>query len=244
MNALIASLPVAEREADELDRRGFIVLAPQLGLDELGRLRAAYDHAVAHAASEDISISRSAENVRVRDLVSCGPEFDPFYVAPQVLALTCHVLKVPFKLSSMIARTVLPGARSQELHPDWRRDDLREPKLVGFIVPLDDFCADNGATRFVPGSHRLGISPDGVMADTRGPHADEVLALAPSGGCILYDGRVWHGYTANRSGRPRRAIQGAFIPRHEEASVDQRQRLTASTRARISALGRYILAAE
>ena len=45
------------------------------------------------------------------------------------------------------------GRGPQALHVDVGRHAAEWP-LVGFILMVDDFRPDNGATRFVPGSHR------------------------------------------------------------------------------------------
>jgi ectoine hydroxylase-related dioxygenase (phytanoyl-CoA dioxygenase family) len=60
------------------------------------------------------------------------------------------------------------------------------------------------------------------------------MAVAPAGSCILYDGNVWHGYTANRSRAARRSIQGGFIPRSAAEATDRHAALTPDTLARLS----------
>jgi ectoine hydroxylase-related dioxygenase (phytanoyl-CoA dioxygenase family) len=116
--------------------------------------------------------------------------------------------------------------------------------MLGFIVPIDAFGADNGATRFVPGSHALARPPEAFVADARAAHPDEVLALAPAGAFIVYDGAIWHGYTANRTTRVRRSLQGAFVLRDEAAWVPEARRSTDPRRAVVSPLARYLLGAE
>jgi ectoine hydroxylase-related dioxygenase (phytanoyl-CoA dioxygenase family) len=59
---------------------------------------------------------------------------------------------------------------------------------------------------------------------------------------ILYNGSVWHGHTANRSGAPRRSIQGAYIRRDAEPAIDQAARILPQTGARIGPLAEYLLA--
>jgi ectoine hydroxylase-related dioxygenase (phytanoyl-CoA dioxygenase family) len=117
----------------------------------------------------------------------------------------------PFKLSTMLARTLEPGTPAQPLHADVRRNADGWP-LVGFIVMVDDFHADNGATRFVPGSHLWAHEPHGLK-DEAGEAGDKVLACGPVGSVIMFNGSVWHRHTANRSTRRRRSVQGAFISR-------------------------------
>jgi len=192
---------------------------------------------VASASAEDMRISSST---RVHDFVNRGPDFDPLYVYGPLLAACCSVISRPFKLSTMLARALEPGAPVQELHVDVARGSDDWP-LVGFIQMIDDFASDNGATRFVPGSHRAAQLPAEGMEDARADHPGQVLACGPAGSMIVFDGSTWHGHTANRSARRRRSIQGAFIPREGRAGLDHAARVRPETLARIGALARYLL---
>jgi ectoine hydroxylase-related dioxygenase (phytanoyl-CoA dioxygenase family) len=71
--------------------------------------------------------------------------------------------------------------------------------VVNTMWALDDFTADNGATRLIPGSHR--------WVD-RQPAADDpvVLAEMSAGSVAFYVGRIWHGGGANRTTRPRLGV--------------------------------------
>jgi ectoine hydroxylase-related dioxygenase (phytanoyl-CoA dioxygenase family) len=121
------------------------------------------------------------------------------------------VIGQPFKLSSMLARTLEPGAPAQQLHVDVKRDADGWP-LIGFIVMVDDFHAENGATRFVPGSHLLPREPAEWAEEATGPDEGQLPACGPAGSIIIFNGSVWHGHGANRSMKRRRSIQGGFCP--------------------------------
>jgi ectoine hydroxylase-related dioxygenase (phytanoyl-CoA dioxygenase family) len=122
---------------------------------------------------------------------------------------------------------------------DFRRDADGWP-MVGFIFMMDEFRCDNGATRFVPGSHRWSTIPGDLINDHVGD--DEIQACGPAGSVIIYNGSVWHGHAANESGKPRRSIQGAYIRREAQAVVDLPARMRPETLARVSPLAKYLLA--
>ena len=49
-----------------------------------------------------------------------------------------------------------------DVHVQLRHRRMRWP-LAGFILMIDEFRPDNGATRFVPGSHQWANDPEDVM---------------------------------------------------------------------------------
>jgi ectoine hydroxylase-related dioxygenase (phytanoyl-CoA dioxygenase family) len=217
---------------------GFIVVPGPVAGERLVQLTAAYDSVIENAPSGDVSISRST--TRVHDLVNHGPEFDKLYLFGPVIEACCRMINEPFKLSAMLARTVHPHSPAQPLHVDCKRDG-KGSGMVGFIIMLDEFRSDNGATRFVPGSHQVLRSPEEMMIDITADHEDQVLACGEAGSIIIYDGSVWHGHSANRTDQPRRSIQGAFIPRSRQAAIDQHARIRPETLGRIGSLAKYLL---
>jgi hypothetical protein len=226
--------------AQRLDDVGFIVMPSPEIQGGLARLIHAYDRAVSTADPRDVSIRSST---RVHDFVNRGAEFDGFYIYPPVLAACCRVIGRPFKLSTMLARTLEPGAPAQPLHVDVQHETDGWP-LVGFIVMIDAFDAENGATCFVPGSHLLAREPKASMKDPIYAHEREVLACGPAGSVIIFNGSVWHGHAANRSSRRRRSVQGAFIPREARSAINQASRIRPETLQRIGNLAKYILDVE
>ena len=227
---------LSEVSARRLNDDGYIVLPGPVSASGMPRLADAYDRAVATADPADVSIRTST---RVHDFVNRGPEFDGLYIYAPLLAACRQVIGGLFKLSSMQARTLEPGSPAPPLHVDVKRHADGWP-LVGFIVMVDAFDAENGATRFLPGSHWWMRDPDDSETAIAA-HNDEVIACGPAGSMIVFNGSVWHGYGANRSTRRRRSIQGAFIPRTARAATDQSARLRPETALRLSELARWVL---
>ena len=216
---------------------GFVVMPGPVIHGGCARLSEAYDGAVLTADPDDVSIRSST---RVHDFVNRGPEFDELYIHRPALAACCLIIGRPFKLSTMHARTLEPGAPAQPLHLDVRREADGWP-LVGFIIMVDEFRKDNGATRFVPGSHLLFHEPGDLIKDASDTCEGQILACGPAGSILIFNGSVWHGHTANRSARRRRSIQGAFIPREARAAINQASRIRPETFQRIGDLAKYLL---
>jgi ectoine hydroxylase-related dioxygenase (phytanoyl-CoA dioxygenase family) len=230
--------PDAARQLREI---GFIVLpgpAIQGGCEQLSR---AYDHAVARADPADVHVGRSRSSTRIDDFVNRGSEFDCIYIYPPLLAACCQIIGAPFKLSGMRARTLNPGASAEPLHVDVKHRDNGWP-LVGCIFMVDAFDAENGATRFVPGSHLQSREPSEVMNDPLDAHDEQVLAYGPAGSIIIFNASVWHSHGANRSARPRRSIQAHFVPRAAHSSPDDHSgRMRPETLQRLGDLAKYVL---
>jgi ectoine hydroxylase-related dioxygenase (phytanoyl-CoA dioxygenase family) len=217
-----------------LDELGFVVIPGAVPAASLGPLCRAYDAAVTSAKPEDVATGRTT--TRISDFVNRGPEFDALYMFPPLLEACGRVLGRPFKLSTMHARTLRPHSAASELHVDFE-PDAEGWTLVGFIFMVDEFRADNGATRFLPGSHRWSRNCAHEQGGVN-------LACGSAGSLIVFNGAVWHGHGANVSGQARRSIQGAFIRREGQRWIDLPARMLPETLARLSAHARYVLALE
>ena len=222
-----------------LHHAGFVVVPGPLPADGLAPLARAYNFAVTCAAAEEVSVGSTT--TRVHDFVNRGPIFDGLYLHRPVLEACCRVIKQPFKLSTMLARTVRPHAAAQRLHVDFKPEADGWP-MVGFIYMVDEFRHDNGATRFVPGSHRWATISGELMNPGGVNDVEQVQACGAAGSMIIYNGSIWHGHSANQTGEVRRSIQGAYIRREGPAGFDLSGCMRAETLARISALAKYLLA--
>ena len=113
-------------------------------------------------------------------------------------------------LHTPIANTLLPaldlvGAKfgGQMWHCDYPYHESftnkwpERPVSLQCNLCVDDFRADNGATLYVPASHRENRWPTELNAGVKTGSDDAVHAgkrhfLAPAGSAVLYDSRTWH----------------------------------------------------
>jgi hypothetical protein len=174
---IAAESDLPEEVARQLREVGYVVIDGPVAKTKRARLSEAYDAAVLAAHPDDVSIKGST---RVHDFVNRGHHFDELYIYGPLLAACYCVIGRPFKLSTMLARTVEPGAPAQALHVDFKRDADGWP-MIGFIIMIDEFRSDNGATRFVPGSHMIPHAPGDVMQDATAVYEGQALACGPAG---------------------------------------------------------------
>ena len=166
---------------------------------------------------------------RLADMVNKGSVFDAVYLQPELLTAVFHVLQRPFKLHSLNGHDPLPGSGLQILHADWGQP--AEPcgpyHVVNSMWMLDDFTRVNGATRCVPGSHRIPGRITDHVADRLADHPDQVHLTGRAGSVAVFNGSLWHSSYVNRSDAPRRALHCAFIAREHPQQTNQREYLQA-----------------
>ena len=97
-----------------------------------------------------------------------------------------------------------PGEPAQLIHRDqWAFDFFPFPSgyevQCNTLWALSDFSEANGATRVIPGSHRLA---DGLRFEEKDTEPAEMSA----GGVLFYTGALYHGAGANRSGETRTGL--------------------------------------
>ena len=235
-----STIDAATRE--RLDRDGYVPLPGVLSAGQVRQIRERLDGLLAaegdHAGLE---VHQEAGTSRLADLVNKGQVFEPCFTDPRVLACIAHVLG-DFKLSSLNSRAALPGQGRQGLHADFGGPVPPEGfQVCNSIWLLDDFTADNGATRVVPGSHRSGVTVREALTDGEAPHPDEVMLIAPAGTVVVFNSHLWHGGTLNRTSAPRRALHSYFTRRSRGQQLDQRRYITPETLAQLSPAARFVL---
>jgi len=143
-----------------LDEDGFSIIESSGAVAKLDELGAAYDDAMGKATELDKRIGRTT--TRVRDLLNRGEAFDSLVVHRPVLAACCHTIREPFKLSALVGRTLHARSGMDDLHVDFARDEEGWP-MLGFILMIDEFTSENGATQFWPGSHHRSITSSALI---------------------------------------------------------------------------------
>jgi hypothetical protein len=129
--------------AKELQDAGFVVIPGPVARERLAQFAAAYDATMDSGNGADVKVARTT--TRMYDFVNQGAEFDDLYIYP-LLEACRHVIGAPFKLSTILGRTLRPRSFAQDLHVDIKRDSEDLP-MAGFILMVDEFRPDNGATR-------------------------------------------------------------------------------------------------
>lgn len=236
---------MTDLERESLDGAGYVVLENFVNQNTLeqvrDRIEELYELEGENAGAE---FRKEPGARRLANLVDKGEVFERLIAMPRVLELVGHVLGRRFKLSSFNARSANPYSNeAQPLHCDaGALPDENGYWVCNTIWLLDDFTTENGATRVIPGSQRWSKFPQEVLEDAAAPHPEEVLVLAPAGSVVVMNTHAWHGGTANRSPRDRRALH-AFYCRYDKPQQQyQKALLRRETQERLSPDLRQLLA--
>lgn len=185
----------------DLDEQGFSIVP-----DVLTRAKAAKLTARLWEISEELQsrgtavfrpdIDQNASNVRIFDLPEHDSAFVDLLTRPEICSLIAEALGGDIMLSNFTANIARPGARPMKVHSD-QALSLPEPWLESWVLNviwcLDDICEANGATRYVPGSHKF-QTMDELPADI--DTASRPFEAA-AGSIIFMDGRLWHSSGSN-----------------------------------------------
>lgn len=225
----------------QLQTAGYVLLPGVLTEAEIGRLS---DHLEQLWAAEgtDASLENYIEPGvrRLANLANKGALFRPIFAHPLVLEAMRLMMGPTVRLSMLNARDALPHAGSRQIyHCD--TDHKGKPDEQGFWVGtavwmLDNFTAENGATRLVPKSHLTGQLPKEVMDDLFAPHPDEIILTGQRGDVLIFNGHCWHAGGANGTDAPRRAILAHYLRAGIPRPESRRQYLSPDAIAQLTAV--------
>jgi len=137
-----------------------------------------------------------ARTWRIYNLLAHGGLYERIPVHENVLPLVERVLDPGLLVSSLSSIAIGPGEKAQPIHADDMLIPIPRPHpplVCNTMWALTDFREENGATRVVPGSHRLDRPPE------YGKPCASLPAAMRRGSVLVWHGSLWHGGGANRS---------------------------------------------
>jgi ectoine hydroxylase-related dioxygenase (phytanoyl-CoA dioxygenase family) len=200
----LADLAISDHVA-RIDGDGFTILERAIEPELVQTLRETIRrlerelHVEPKGTAAEGHVTRRMYNLLAKDAV-----FQAMPLHESVLPIVERVLDRGCLLSGMTAIDIGPGEHEQPMHGDdiVMSRHLQRPHaamMVTSMWALDDFTADNGGTRFVPGSHVLPGTPDepGAFADLAARGIAVQALEMPAGSVMIFHGSLWHGGGAN-----------------------------------------------
>lgn len=214
-----------DSQVEALERDGYVYFPSVLNSDEIAILRSTMNRLSAIPESHDRDETLENGDAFLHKLISNSFNRDPLYlqyldkspvieVVEAVHGGDCHCIGMHSWLTG-------PGRPDQGLHTDWLpislpaeiRSDPRV-KIPVFITTahyyLNDMYEELGPTKFVPGSHLSGSSPNGA---TEWNNRTEESILCNAGDVVLFRSEVWHRGSANTSNEVRYLMQVHYAMR-------------------------------
>ena len=96
-------------------------------------------------------------------------------------------------------------AHGQRFHRDVRTYSGDFRLMLNMLVMVDDFTLENGATKVVPGSHRVPERPSDEEIERR-----TARLTGRAGSIVLFDSNLWHSAAPNLTSGPRKALTLTF----------------------------------
>lgn len=197
-----------------LTDHGFCIVRNALSASELKLARDALDQAAAEQRANgrqghDSRLDPNEANIRIYNLPAIAPVFIDLLQREDALGAAKMVLGPDVLVSNFSANIALPGSGSMKLHSDQALvvpPPWPHPWAANIIWCLDDVHEANGATRYLPGSHRfqsLEELPSDALAKT-------VPFEAPAGSFIVMEGRLWHTSGCNTTANEQRRMLFAY----------------------------------
>ncbi len=233
---------LAQSDKQQLDELGYLVLPGFVPPPTLEALRDRVESLWATEGDDAGSEFRPEPGTRrLANLVDKGAIFAELVVMPDLLECIEHVIGPGYKLSSLNARSTNPhNGDSQPWHADAGAIvDERGYWVCNSVWMLDDFTAENGATRMIPRSHTWRRLPEPGHAGTM---PDQALVTGKAGTVVIMNAHMWHGGTANSTNRCRRALHAFYTRDDKPQQQYQKAMLRPETVAALTLLQRRVLA--
>ena len=204
-----------------LKTSGFCIIEDVIPPDNLASVISSIKASV---AKESANYATGLKGISfIPSLIVHDQSFAPYLADERILKLAEILFGDHVRISFTSAIVNQPGNDRGLWHADWPfnqknaghipapyPDALMHLTTLWMLTP---FTAENGGTLVLPGSHHHPTNPtakDGVDPKTRFP--SEVNAEGPAGSVLVFDSRLWHCTSPNRSQQARYALAVRYAP--------------------------------
>ena len=210
-------MTLSKIQHDELVKNGFCILPTLLNQERLIEARTALQGAIKKTMDRGLAthipgLDPNEHNIRIFNLLDLDPFFVDLIGDAEALSIVEDLIGNDFIVSNFTANIARPGSGSMEIHSDLslvHPPPWNEPWAINIIWVLNDMREENGATRYLPDSHKMN-QPDALPKE-----ANELMRPieAEAGSVIAMDGRLWHTSGANLTQNEERGLLFGYYTR-------------------------------
>lgn len=186
----------------QIHRDGYVLLRQAIPAEWLDELRTTFDAGV--KPSHQWPVPRGVG--WRHSLLDLDSKVQAVCRLPEVLAVVGELIGERFFLSQVEGREPLSGGGHQGLHRD--ASAHRPGDTVSALAYFDNYGAENGATRIVPGSHR---PAQGEPPFDFNDESGSMQLSGAAGDILVFDADLVHAASLNSTGARRRSILIAYF---------------------------------
>jgi len=193
-----------EKIQKEIDELGFSIVENIVDAEEVALLKNQLQFAVEDDMKEYGHLSGKRRNLII-DLTTRGPAFVKLLENEKMHHIFTHFLGSNCILYSYTSSFLLPNDKpiASNIHTDSKKFPYIPGYYFGLLMnlALDDFTEANGATYYLPGSHKLNEKPS-----EEDFYNNSIRAIRKAGDAIFFHPLCWHAGGINKTNQPRYAI--------------------------------------
>eukprot|EP01124_Arcella_intermedia_P003390 TRINITY_DN11862_c0_g1_i1.p1 TRINITY_DN11862_c0_g1~~TRINITY_DN11862_c0_g1_i1.p1 ORF type:complete len:325 (+),score=49.98 TRINITY_DN11862_c0_g1_i1:61-1035(+) len=195
------------RDFAMLQTEGMVILEDMVTPEELAAIKRDCAQILDNVNKQGDNTFYGMKTRRAYSLLNRTDSLTRLLTSPRINGLVDASFAPNALLSALQLVEILPGEQAQQLHYDQQflnthpcRDPGMESYLLNFLLAVDDFTADNGATQYIAGSH--------MWPAERVPCAEDKVkqVVMKAGSMCVFSGLLWHGGGANNTQKSRTGI--------------------------------------
>lgn len=185
---------------EEFENNGLVVIKNVLSATILDKLREELNNAI---YEDEIARPDVFDKGMVHNCMFRGTEMAKVLDCPEMNIFVGKILMPTFIIYAYQSSSLNPSSSNygSRMHVDSPRYIEEYPTNVGVIFPLDDFTLDNGATYYLPASHKNKTLPSEEEF-----YENAKRGICNAGDMLVFAGRLAHAAGQNKTTRTRHAL--------------------------------------
>lgn len=187
----------------DVDEKGFTVIRQCFTEAIADDLKVALEREIFHDISKYGDLPFYKDHWMVHNLMLRDQAFMDILDNDKIHALLDRLLSPWCTVYAYTSSSLPPTGTnfSRRIHVDAQAEVVGYITNLGVLIALDDFTAENGATKFMPGSHMRLQAPTGEEFQS-----SAVQVFPKSGDAVVFNARTFHLGGYNRTARARHAL--------------------------------------